>query len=85
MATRNAPSKVRQSTQVVDRKSRARGRQPILISSHPEADPELPAVASDPVAMEDFRRGPDAERAKPIVSINGNDVDEADESDCDAA
>lgn len=90
MATRNAPNNARQSTQVADRKFRPgkRDRQPILISSHPEADPELPVPADPPgsvAAAEDFRRGPDAERLKPIVSINGSDVDESEESDCNAA
>jgi hypothetical protein len=62
-----------------------RGRQSVPISSHPEADPEAPVAASDPAATEDFRRGPDAERVKPIVSINGSDVEEPEESDCNAA
>jgi hypothetical protein len=88
MATRNAPNQARLSTQVADRKIRDRARKPILISSHPEADPELPVpseASSDPAATDDFRRGPDAERVKPIVSINGSDVDEPEETDCNAA
>ena len=65
----------------------ARNRRPIPISSHPEADPEVPVpseAAIDTPTQENFQRGPDAERPKPIVSINGNDVPE-DQSDCDAA
>ena len=87
MAARNAANKAQQSTQAADREHRSsrRGRQPVLISSHPEADPEAPVLPEAAPAQEDFRRGPDAERPKPIVSINGNDVDESEESDCDAA
>ena len=67
-------------------RSTARSRRPILISSHSEADPEAPVPSDAAIGAptpEDFQRGPDAERPKPIVSINGNDVSE-DESDCAA-
>jgi hypothetical protein len=90
MASRNALKKVQpHSRQASDRElpSNARNRQPVLVSSHPEADPEalVPSEAAiDAPTQEDFQRGPDAERPKPIVSINGNDVSE-DESECDAA
>ena len=64
-----------------------RPRKPILISSHPDPEPEalVPSEAAiDAPTQDDFQRGPDAERPKPIVSINGNDI-EPEEPDCNAA
>jgi hypothetical protein len=90
MATRNALNKAQKQSQVADRELRSnlQKRKPVPISSHPDADPEVPVPPDSPQdapVAEDFRRGPDAERPKPIVSINGNDVDEPEESDCNAA
>jgi hypothetical protein len=89
MASRNALKKVQpHSRQAADRELRSsvQNRKPVLVSSHPDADPEapVPSEAAIEVPFQDtFRRGPDAERPKPIVSINGNDV-ETEDSDCDA-
>ena len=80
MALRNALTKAKQQSTKGPRK-------PILISSHPDPEPEalVPSEAAiDAPTQDDFQRGPDAERPKPIVSINGNDI-EPEEPDCNAA
>lgn len=90
MALRNALKNAQpHSKRAADRelRSNAHNRKPVLVSSHPEADPEAPApseAAIETPTQENFQRGPDAERPKPIVSINGNDVP-PEEADCDAA